>query len=541
MDPTTRFIADVTVALVAGSLAGAGARALRLTPVLGYLVAGMIVGPFTPGYVAHGASLTGLAQLGLIFLLYSLGLGFSPKQLREAGVRAVAGNLFAMGVIAVAVWFVSSRVHLQHPWTLALAFTVSSTAVGAALLHVFGLTNARAGRLALSMLIVQDLVAVLLLVITSAPPSELSVAGLVLPLLRAAIFVIVALVLGSTVLHRFFSIVLLRGGADLPVIIFSAVALAAAWLGHLSGLTFEFGAFVAGAVTSEAAGSRLVQSVVHPFRELFIMLFFVSMGMLVDVGSLGRNIGLVLAIAGVAVLVRFVLWGVVARWLRLPLGSSIALGIVLLPMGEFNIVLGNASLAGGRLDRVELSALVGAAVVSIVVAAVGARIAQRRIATMSTAGGAHFYESDGVAPVLILGYGRVGRRVAEMLVEAAVRFIIVEQDPALVRRAQDRGVPAVYGDAADPRVLSQLITPATQVVLITMPEPAATAAVTRHVRRVHSAARVVARAVSAAEADSLKAQGAAHALVPELEGARAFRDAVLLAMRKDAADVEPQE
>lgn len=540
MDPTTRFIADVTVALVAGGLAGTGARALRLTPVLGYLFAGMIVGPFTPGYVAHGDSLTGLAQLGLIFLLYSLGLGFSPQQLREAGVRAVVGNVLAMALIAVAVWFIASRLQLQHPWTLALAFTVSSTAVGAALLHVFGLTQARAGRIALSMLIVQDLIAVLLLVITSAPPSELSVTGLILPLLRAALFVIVALVLGSTVLHRFFSVVLLRAGADLPLIIFSAVALAAAWLGHFAGLTYEFGAFVAGAVTSEAAGSRLVQSVVHPFRELFIMLFFVSMGMLVDVGSLGRNLGLVLAIAAVSVIVRFVVWGGVARWLRLPLGTSIALGIVLLPMGEFNIVLGNASLAGGRLDRGELSALVGGAVVSIIAAAIGARIAQPRIASMF-GGGAGAYDGDGAAPVLILGYGRVGRTVAEMLRQAAVEFTVVEHDPALVRSAQARGVAAVYGDAVNPRILAQLITHATRVVLVTMPEPAATAAVTRHVRKTSSEARVVARAANADEADRLKSQGAADALVPELEGARAFRDAVLQALRKDAADGEPQE
>lgn len=540
MDPTTRFIADVTVALVAGGLAGTGARALRLTPVLGYLFAGMIVGPFTPGYVAHGDSLTGLAQLGLIFLLYSLGLGFSPQQLREAGVRAVVGNVLAMALIAVAVWFIASRLQLQHPWTLALAFTVSSTAVGAALLHVFGLTQARAGRIALSMLIVQDLIAVLLLVITSAPPSELSVTGLILPLLRAALFVIVALVLGSTVLHRFFSVVLLRAGADLPLIIFSAVALAAAWLGHFAGLTYEFGAFVAGAVTSEAAGSRLVQSVVHPFRELFIMLFFVSMGMLVDVGSLGRNLGLVLAIAAVSVIVRFVVWGGVARWLRLPLGTSIALGIVLLPMGEFNIVLGNASLAGGRLDRGELSALVGGAVVSIIAAAIGARIAQPRIASMF-GGGAGAYDGDGAAPVLILGYGRVGRTVAEMLRQAAVEFTVVEHDPALVRSAQARGVAAVYGDAVNPRILAQLITHATRVVLVTMPEPAATAAVTRHVRKTSSEARVVARAANADEADRLKSQGAADALVPELEGARAFRDAVLQELRKDAADGEPQE
>jgi CPA2 family monovalent cation:H+ antiporter-2 len=378
MDATTSFIADLTASLIAGSVAGAVARALRISPVLGYLLAGVIIGPFTPGYVAQSGNLSGLAQLGLIFLLFSLGLGFSPQELRFVGVVAIGGNLLAMAAIGAAIWFAALKLGMIHPVTLALAFTVSSTAVGAALLDALGLSTTRMAHVALSVLIVQDLVAIMLLVITSTPASALTLVGVGIPLARAVLFVAVALVLGATLLHRLFVAILERGDSDLPVIISTTVALAAAWLGHLAGLTYEFGAFVAGAVISEAAGSRMLQRVVHPFRELFVMLFFVSMGTLMDVGGIRAHWVVLLIVALVAVTARWIAWSGVTR--MIPLGSRgmAAFAIVLLPMGEFNIVLGNASFAAGRLNRVEISLLLGASFVTIVVATLAARLEEGR-------------------------------------------------------------------------------------------------------------------------------------------------------------------
>lgn len=369
MDATTRFLADVTAALIAGSIAGAAARSLRITPIVGYLLAGVAIGPFTPGYVAQGGSLSGLAELGLIFLLFSLGLGFSFRDLLETGAGAILANGAAMAGTAAAVWFVAAKLGMPHPVTLALAFTVSSTAVGAAILHLFG---GRAARVGVSLLITQDLIAVILLIVIKAPASALTIAGVGVPVLRAVIFVAIALVLGATLLHRLFVTALQRAGADLIVVIFSAVALAAAWLGHLAGLTFEFGAFVAGAVTSEAAGSRMVESTVRPFRQLFVMVFFVSMGTLLDVATAAVHWQAVLAIAASAVAVRWILWSAAARAVA-GAAAAAGLGLAMLPMGEFNIVLGNAGYAAGRLDRAEMALLIGSTVVTVLVAAIAAR------------------------------------------------------------------------------------------------------------------------------------------------------------------------
>lgn len=376
MDATTTFLADITVALIAGSAAGFLARTLRITPVVGYLLAGVAIGPFTPGYVTHDNSLSGLAELGLIFLLFSLGLGFSLRDLYDSGISVIAGNLLAMAGTAAAVWFAASRLGLVHPVTLALAFTVSSTAVGVALLQALGVIDRRAGRMGLNLLITQDLIAVMILVVISTPASALNVAGVGVPLIRAVVFVAVALVLGATLLHRLFVVMLERAGSDLLVVIFSAVALAAAWLGHLAGLTFEFGAFVAGAVTSEAAGSRMVEDIVRPFRQLFVMLFFVSMGTLFDFTSVGVHWQALLAIAAAALAVRLVLWGSVSRGIA-GAAAATALALAMLPMGEFNIVLGSASFAAGRLNREEMALLVASTVVTISCAALLARAVRK--------------------------------------------------------------------------------------------------------------------------------------------------------------------
>lgn len=280
---TVTFLTDLTVALVAASVFGYVARALKVAPVLGYVLAGIAIAPFTPGYQTSPFSLGGLSELGLILLLFSLGLGFSPSELRAVGAALMAGNLALMACFAAAAWILATLFGFAHPITFGLAFTLSSTAIGVALLRSFGLLEERPGHAAVALLVTQDLVAVLILVVITTPPEALTPAGAVAPLLKAAIFVIVALVLGATILHRIVGGFIRRAPADAMVAFCTAIALVSAWIGHAAGLSFEFGAFVAGAVTSEAAGSRIVRSVVKPFRELFVMLFFVSIGTLVDV------------------------------------------------------------------------------------------------------------------------------------------------------------------------------------------------------------------------------------------------------------------
>ncbi|HKU67193.1 MAG TPA: cation:proton antiporter [Candidatus Baltobacteraceae bacterium] len=534
---TSVFLADLTIALVAASILGSLARALRITPILGYVVAGIAIGPFTPGYRTADASLSGLGELGLILLLFSLGLGFSVRELRHVGIIPSIGNVVLMAAFGAVTWALATLVHFPHPITLALAFTLSSTAIGVALLQTFGLLDKRPGQAAVALLVMQDLLAVLILVATTTPPEQLTPLGSLVPLVKAAIFVIVALVLGATVLHRIVIGFLRRAPSEAMIAFCTAVALVAAWLGHLAGLSFEFGAFVAGAVTSEAAGSRIVQSIVAPFRELFVMLFFVSIGTLVDVGALAASWQAVVIIGTGLVLVRFGGWYALSRFVHQRTGTAIALGIALIPLGEFNVVLANDSFLAHRLNSNEYGSAIGATLLSILLAALAARIVAPRRTAMDGAARAPSETHANVPPaIVILGYGRAGRTVGALCLRAGIAFSVVELDVDALRLAQQEGVDAHYGDGADPSAIARVLTPQTRIVLSTIPDSAINAAIAR--RLATHGVRVVSRAERLRDVPMVRKAGAKDVLVPEAEGAFGFAQAVLaeLGLTEDHID-----
>lgn len=540
---TATFLADLTVALVTATVLGSLARAVRVTPILGYVIAGIAIGPFTPVYHTADASLSGLGELGLILLLFSLGLGFSLRELHHVGAAAMIGNVALMAAFGAAAWGLGAALHFPHPITLALVFTLSSTAIGVALLQLFGLIDKRPGQAAVALLVIQDLLAVLILVITTTPPEQLSPVGAAIPLLKAALFVIAALALGATVLHRIVIGFLRRAPSEAMIAFCTAVALVAAWLGHLAGLSFEFGAFVAGAVTSEAAGSRIVASIVAPFRELFVMLFFVSIGTLVDVGALVASWPAILVIGIALVMLRFGGWYALSRFVHQRAGTAIALGIALVPLGEFNVVLANDSFLAHRLNGGEYGTAIGATLISIVLAAIAARIVAPRRALIDAAAAAHAHEVLAPARVVILGYGRVGRTVGALCRRADIPCAAIELDVDALRMAQQDGIEAQYGDGADPSALARVIGPQTRIVLSTIPDSAINAAIARRLTSHGNGLRVVARAQRLRDVPMLRKAGVQDVLVPEAEGAFGFAHTVLadLGLSEDRIDALVRE
>jgi CPA2 family monovalent cation:H+ antiporter-2 len=376
------FMADLTVAVVAASVSGFVAVRLRLNPILGYIIAGIVIGPFTPGYVASSGTVEHLAELGLIFLLFSIGLGFSLDELRHIGVFPVVGNVVLMGVFVGAFALAGAFIHLPHPVELGLIMTLSSTAIGVAILAQWGISETPVGRFVIAALIVQDLIAAVLLVLIAEPATSQSVAAVVVPLVRAGAFVAIALVLGATLLRRLVTAILKQSSSEALFGACASIALVAAWLGHLSGLSFEFGAFIAGAVVSEAAGSRKVQEVVEPFRALFVSLFFVAMGMTVDPSLILRQWQAVAALGGAFVVLRLLGWAAFGRLAALRGGAVALAGIALLPLGEFNIALVNAAAQAQRITKDEHALFLGIAFVSILAATVAASAMRpREVAT----------------------------------------------------------------------------------------------------------------------------------------------------------------
>ena len=461
------FLADLTVALVAAGLAGAAASRLRLNPVVGYLIAGSVIGPFSPGYIARSGTIEALAELGLIFLLFSLGLGFSPREFRTIGTLALVGNLVLMGTFGGIACAVAVLARLPHPITLATTVVLSSTAVGVALLRQWRIDRAPAGQLAIALL-VACAAGFRLRAPGRADARRDRRSGVTGGGLRrgrprprrdgAAPTRLAAL--GTRAGEALF-------GA------FAALALVAAWLGYLAGLSFEFGAFIAGAVVSEAAGSRMVQSIVAPFRAIFVSLFFVSMGMLLDPRAIAAQPIALAALGGALVVTRFIGWALLARLARIDRSSALLVGAAMVPLGEFNVVLANAAQAASRLSDAEYDLLLGVTFVSIGLATLGGPAANALLRRARQASG-----SDGAGErVVVIGFGRVGRAVADVLQRSGIAFTVVERSFASVRGARQLGYPAAMGDASDPAVLDRFVGSRTQMVAVTAPETETNAAI----------------------------------------------------------------
>jgi CPA2 family monovalent cation:H+ antiporter-2 len=536
MDATGHFIVDLTVGLVAAAAGGYLARLARLTPVLGYLVAGVAIGPFTPGITADAGSLNGLGELGLILLVFSLGLGFAPSELRRVGVAPLVANVAVMGAIGVASYFIAHLFGVRDAFTAALVVPLSSTAVGVALLDTFGLRARFAGQLTVALLVAQDLFAVALLVLASTPADKLTPMGLLWPLVSGIVFVAVAIVLGATVLQRAVKSVVNRAPSELLIPTFTALALVAGWLGHKAGLSYEFGAFVAGAVISEAAGSRTAQAVVGPFRELFVMLFFVALGMALDVHAVMAAWPTILALGAILVAVRLGVWSFAMRLLKFGWGTAVAVAIALLPLGEFNMVLANAAQASGRINGSEFAGLIGATFLSILVASVGAPAWRRPMAALERAAAVPERAVDhegSEADVVLIGYGRTGRSIASMLREAHLSIAVIERDEALLARAEADGLVAIVGDGTDPLTVDAMISAKTVLVISTVPDSAANAVLAQRMK--HRSMRSLVRAERQEDVAALLAAGAVEAIVPESEGALGLGETALRELGVDGA------
>jgi CPA2 family monovalent cation:H+ antiporter-2 len=365
-DPQAMFLTDIALALFFAVAVGAIAARFGISRIVGYIIAGILVGPFTPGVVVRTETVENLAELGLIFLLFSLGLSFSFKEIRAAGMISTAGNIVVMALLGAASAVAARLAHLPHPYIVGLATVLSSTAIGVTLLRDWGVERTRAAQLAVGLLVVQDLVAVVLLVIVATPPDRLSPAGIVWPIGKALVFIAVALAVGARVLHWFVTRSFANTPSEALFGAFAAVALISGFLAYVVGLPYEFGAFMAGAVISEGAGSERVAHAVMPFRALFVSLFFVAIGMAVNPVVVFEHWPIVLGLGIALFLVRALLWTALGGVAGLGAGAALLFGVALIPLGEFNIVLANTAFAASSMNGDERSILVGIAFFSII-------------------------------------------------------------------------------------------------------------------------------------------------------------------------------
>ena len=545
MGTTLPLLINLSAALAAAFACGLIATSLRLSPIVGYLVAGIAVGPFTPGFVADHDTIAALADIGIVLLMFALGIAFSLRDLARVGRVAIGGTLLQVLLTIAGGWLVGHLFGLPAGEALylgAILVASSSMVILKSLLDRGEIASSH-GRLLLSMSIVQDLVVVVLVAVlpivvaTGAESEPFELAQTVgIKLLVAAVFIGVGTFAGLRYVPRIMDYVTRRQSPELFTALTALLALGIAAFSAAIGLSAALGAFMAGLMLSESEYDKRLTSEIVPFRDLTTMLSFVYVGLTVDVEFLLSHGG---AVLGLALLVLVLKWlatliGLLPFALEARTLAFTSVGMV--PIGELNYLLANAGLPVGAVSNATYNLVLGASVISILLtpaafqaAPVVARSLQRvpglkhRFAGVTVYAEATTISSDAV----VIGYGRVGDTVARGLQALGMTVTAVDHRLNLVREATARGLRGVYGDATARIVLDAAHVSTARLVVIAVPDMTTARTALKLVRELNTAATVIVRARSETDLEALLQAGADGTLVPEIAGAEALLQASL--------------
>ena len=527
-------LVDVLVLLAATLLVVASLRRLRLPPVLGFLVVGAALGPHALGWVEDNETTSTLAEFGVVFLLFTLGLEFSlPRMI------AMRNEVFALGSAQVALTaaaFGGIAWWLGSPPAVAIvlggAVAMSSTAIVIQQLTEQGELNRTHGRLSFGILLFQDLAFVPFLALAGvigAAGSEYSVAEVVAAVAKGAAALAIVLAAGRWLLRPLFHEIAGSRTPELFTLAVLFVAMAAAWATHAVGLSLALGGFLAGMMLAETEYRYQVDAGIRPFRDMLLGLFFVTVGMQLDPGLLAQQ---TLVVSGLLVGLLVLKAGVVAMVSRRYAGNwfkALRTGIVLSEGGEFGFAL-IALLLQNRLISQDLTQLLLAAITLSMVLSPFlirhnkklARYLLREKGPVETALSRTEAATDALARrehVILCGYGRVGQNVGRVLESQGFEYLAMDLDPFRVRTAREAGEPVIYGDAADERVLSAVGLEHASAVVITFSDPDRALDIVKAIRRVNGEVPLLVRMADDARLEQLHAAGATEVVPETLEAA----------------------
>lgn len=552
--PDLPIIINIAIALAAALGGGLIARWLKLPAIVGFLVGGVIIGPFTPGFVGDMHTIHQLAELGVIFLLFGVGLHFSLKDLWEVRKIAIPGALLQMGLTSALVLLIS----MLWGWSLAagivvgLAVSIASTVVLLRNLMDRGLLNTTHGRIAVGWLIMEDLATVVILVLLPAFSGGGSdpiwqTAGIAL--LKAAVFAVLMLVVGKRLLPWILSRMAHLGSRELFIVSVLVMTLGTA-LGaaYLFGVSLALGAFLAGVVVSESHYSHQVEAEILPFRETFAVLFFVSVGMLVNPLSLIEQFGQVLTITALIIVGKGLLTLLIGIILAAPARTSLVIAVSLSQIGEFSFLLGQSGVSLGILTDNQYSLLLSGALLSITLNPFLFKTLPWLEKALAKTGPFWKLLNRGQPLELaepeimrnhavVVGYGRVGQHIVEVLSELKVPFVVVELDAGRLSELTRKGISALYGDAASSDILGHAHLKEARVVVVTLPNETAAASVVATIRHTAPEVPVVVRAANADSVTHLTELGATQVVYPELEGSLEIMEQTLLRLGYEESNI----
>jgi CPA2 family monovalent cation:H+ antiporter-2 len=532
---TSSIAVNLFAAVLVALLLGYAAQRLRLPVLAGYLLAGVLVGPFTPGFRSDPEVVRGLAEIGVAFLMFAVGASVNLRGLRRVQRFGLIGGVLQVALTAVLGALVART--LGASWVSGLFFGAliapSSTVVAVRILSERGQIDALYARIAIGILLVQDLLVIPMVLVLPAlsAPSGPVLQPFLIALGKAVLVLGLSFVAGTRIMPKLLDRVAETGSRELMLFATISIALGAALGSQAIGLSPAIGAFAGGLVLSESHLSRQVTGAFAPLRDLFSIFFFISVGMLLDLGVIADHpwqtiVVLLVVVAGKGAIVTGL-----GRIFGYPTRVSFMVGVTLAQVGEFSFILAGVGLGAGVIGQDLYSVVISSALVSIFLSpflmGLGDRLLHHPV--MTSARPAAVVAQDGHAPqpalrdhAIVAGYGRVGRELVEALQDQGIPVVVIEQDPAAVRVLAARGIRYVFGDVSMADILSEAGTNHARLLALTMPDASAVRAAARNATRLNQGITMVARVRYTEEMAGLRGERPVWFVHPEFEAGLHF-------------------
>ncbi|MHB1350977.1 MAG: cation:proton antiporter domain-containing protein [Desulfobulbaceae bacterium] len=539
---------DIVIIVVAALCGALVAQKLRQPLILGYIAAGIVIGPYTGGItVTDIHQIEFLAEIGVALLLFALGLEFSLSELRPVRAIALIGTPIQI-LLTIAYGYGIGRLFgwssVPSLWFGSLA-ALSSTMITLKTLMNQGWMGTLSSRVMIGMLLVQDLAVVPLMIVLpqlSDPAAGMPLIGMAL--LKSVVFLLLMFLLGTRLLPWLLSQVAKWNSRELFILTITALGLGIGYATYLFGLSFAFGAFVAGMVLSESDYGHQALSDIIPLRDIFGLLFFTSVGMLLDIGFLLSHwwqvlLLLLLVGAGKGVIFSALTW--LAGYRNI---VPLAVGLGLFQIGEFSFVLARVGLDHGAIDNSLYSLFLATSVISMVatpfVSSLTAPLYRLK---------RHFFQheplqtihlpSEGLRNhVIIAGGGRVGQHIAQVLTQLSVPFVIVEINHQRMTECKAALYPVIYGDMTQPVVLEAAEVERARLLLITPPSVVVSSSIVQQVKQINPKLQIVARADGVEQAKALYENEVYMVVLPEMEAGLEIARQALLSLQIPATVIQ---
>jgi len=555
----TPLISIIVIGLVLAFAFGAVVQRFRISPLVGYLLAGVAVGPFTPGFVADQALANQLAEIGVVLLMFGVGLHFSLKDLLSVRAIAIPGavaqiaiaTLLGMGLAWLLGWSIGAGL------VFGLALSVASTVVLLRALQERRLVETERGRIAVGWLIVEDIAMVLALVLL--PPvarilegdTAVSFSAMFTPLAlilgKVIAFVAIVLIVGRMAIPRLLHYVAHTGSRELFRLAVLAVALGIAYgATTLFDVSFALGAFFAGMILSESPLSQRAANETLPLRDAFAVLFFVSVGMLVDPTILLRDAAAVIAVVMIIVIGKSAAAYLIVRLFGHPRMTALTISASLAQIGEFSFILAGLGVGLSLLPERGRDLILAGAILSILLnpllfaaldwwtARLEAAKAReeplgREVGTVrerDTAARTPLPATALTNHAVLVGHGRVGSFISQAVTKAGMPLLVIEDDVDDAAKLKERKMETIVGNAADPEIIRAANLAAARCLLVAIPDAFEGGQVVEQARAINPGLAIIARSHSEAESEHLLKHGANQVIMGEHEIAKAMIAAI---------------